>query len=77
VLVAEGVGVTTGEGELAGTRAGCVPAGDVERGGLVSAVGLSVVAGGGVAGAGGDEAEDGAVAGVTPVVAVGGGLMSR
>jgi hypothetical protein len=77
VLVAEGAGVTTGEGEFAGTGAECVPAGDAGLGGLVSAVGLSVVVGGDVVGAGAGEAEDGVVAGVMPMVAAGGGLMSR
>jgi hypothetical protein len=77
VLVAEGAGVTTGEGEFAGTEAEGALAGDAERAGLVSAVGLSVVAGGDVAGTGAGEAEDGVVAGVTPTVAAGGGLMSR
>ena len=69
--------MTTGEGEFAGTRVECVLAGDAERGELVSAAGLSVVAGGDVAGSGAGEAEDGVVAGVTPTVAAGGGLMSR
>jgi len=93
--VAEGAGVTTGEGEFTGTEAEGVPAGDTERAGLVPvagfgvvpglawAVGLGavsggdVVAGGGVVGAGAGEAEDGVVAGVTPTVAAGGGLISR
>jgi hypothetical protein len=75
--VAEGVGVTTGEGEFAGTGAEVegVPAGDAELVGLVLAVGLGVVADGDGVGAG--EAEDGVVAGVTPTVAAGSGLMSR
>jgi hypothetical protein len=87
--VPEGAGVTTGEGELAGMEAEAegVPAGDAELPGvdpvadvgvvvgLVLAVGLGVVADGDRVGAG--EAEDGVVAGVTPTVAAGGGLMSR
>jgi hypothetical protein len=87
--VAEGAGVTTGEGELAGTRAEAevVPAGDAELSGVVLVAGFGVVAGlvlvvglGVVAdgdGVGDGEAEDGVVAGVTPTVAAGGGLMSR
>jgi hypothetical protein len=77
VLVAEGADVTTGEGEFAGTGTECVLVGDAERGGLVWAVGRGVVAGGDVAGSGAGEAEDGVVAGVTPTVAAGSGLMSR
>ena len=85
--VAEGAGVTTAEDDFAGVVAGCVPAGDTElRGlppvlgfgvivGLVCAVGLGVAAGGDAAGAGG--AGDDVVAGVTPLVAAGGGLTSR
>jgi hypothetical protein len=87
--VPEGAGVTTGEGGLAGmgVEAEGVPAGDAELpgvvpvagvgvvAGLVLAVGLGVVADGDRVGAG--EAEDGVVAGVTPTVAAGGGLMSR
>jgi hypothetical protein len=81
----------TGEGEFAGTGAEAegVPAGDAELVGLVSvagfgvvadlawAVGLGVVVGGDVTGTGAGEAEDGVVAGVTPTVATGGGLISR
>ena len=80
--------MTTGEGELEGTRAEAegVPAGDAELAGVVPvavfgvvagvvlAVGLGVVADGDGVGAG--EAGDGVVAGV-PTVAAGGGLMSR
>ena len=85
--VAEGAGVTTEEDDFAGAGVGRGPAGDTElRGlplavgfgvlvGLVCAVGLGVAAGGDVAGP--DEAEDGVVAGVTPVVMAGGGLTSR
>jgi hypothetical protein len=69
--------VTTGEDEFAGTGAECVPAGDAELVGLILAAGLGVVAGGDVASTGAGEAEDGAVVGVTPMVAAGGGLMSR
>jgi hypothetical protein len=85
--VAEGAGVTPGEGELAGTGAEAegVPAGDAELAelvpvavvgvvvGLALAVGLGVVADGDGVG----EYEDGVVAGVPPTVAAGGGLMSR
>jgi hypothetical protein len=77
VPVAEGVAVTTGEGEFAGTGVGRVPAGDAELAGLVSAVGFGVVAAGGVVDTGAGEAEDGAVAGVTPTVAAGGGPTRR
>lgn len=88
--VPEGAGVTTVEGELAemGAEAEGVLAGDDAElpgvdpvagvgvvAGLVLAVGLGVVADGDRVGAG--EAEDGVVAGVTPTVAAGGGLMSR
>jgi hypothetical protein len=87
----EGVDAATGEGEFAGTgsEAEGVPVGDAELAGLVSvpgfgvvvglalAVGLFVAAGGDVVGPGAGEAEDGAVAGVTPTVAAGGGLTSR
>jgi hypothetical protein len=66
--------VATGKGELAGTGAECVPAG---LAGLVLAAGLGMVAGGDVAATCAGEAEDGVVVGVTPVVAAGGGLMSR
>jgi hypothetical protein len=78
-LVAEGAGVTTGEGELEGTGAEAegVPAGDAELVGLALAVGLGVVADGDGADVGAVEAEDGVVAGVTPTVAAGGGLMRR
>lgn len=81
--VAEGAGVTTGEGDAAGAGVGRVPAGDTEFRGFPSAVGFGVIvglvcavglAGGDVTGA--DEGE-GVVAGVTPVVAAGGGLTSR
>jgi hypothetical protein len=87
VPVAEGTGVTAEEDDFAGAGVGRVPAGDTElRGrplavglgvivGLVCAVGLGVAAAGDLAGAG--QAEDGVVAGVTPVVAAGGGLTSR
>jgi hypothetical protein len=89
--VAEGAGVTTKEGELAGTGAEAegVPAGDVELAGLVPvagfgvvvglawAVGLEVVTDGDVVGTGAGEAEDGVVAGVTTTVAAGGGLTRR
>jgi hypothetical protein len=82
--VAEGSGVTTGEGEFAGTEAEAegVPAGDAELDGVVLAVGfgvvadltwtvgLGVVADGDVVGTGAGETED---AGVT----AGSGLMSR
>jgi hypothetical protein len=44
---------------------------------LAWAVGLGVVVGGDVTGTGAGEAEDGVVAGVTPTVATGGGLISR
>jgi hypothetical protein len=85
--VAEEAGVTTGEGELAGTGAEAegVPAGDAELGDLVPAAGfgevadlaravrLGVVADGDAV----DEAEDGVVAGATPTVEAGGGLISR
>jgi hypothetical protein len=77
VPVAEEAGVTTGEGELAGTEAECVPVGDAELGGLVVAAGPCVVVVGDVAGTGAGVAENGVVAGVTPVVAAGGGLNSR
>jgi hypothetical protein len=85
--VPEGAGVTTGEGELAGMGAEAegVPARDAELpgvdpvagvvAGLVLAVGLGVAADGDTVGAG--EAEDGVVAGGTPTVAAGGGLVSR
>jgi len=87
--VPEGAGVTTGDGELAGMGAEAegVPARDAELpgvdpvagvgvvAGLVLAVGLGVAADGDRVGAG--EAEDGVVAGVTPTVAAGSGLMSR
>jgi hypothetical protein len=87
VPVAEGAGVTAEVDDVAGAGVGRVPAGDTEfRGlpsavdfgvivGLVCAVGLGVADGGDVVGAG--VAEDGVVAGVTPVVAAGGGLTSR
>jgi hypothetical protein len=88
--VAAGAGVTTGEGELAGTGAEAedVPAGDAELAGLVPvagfgvvadlawAVGLGVADGDGV-GTGVGEAEDGVAVGLTPTVAAGGGLLSR
>ncbi len=79
--------MTAEEDDFAGAGVGRVPAGDPElRGlpsavgfgvivGLVCAVGLGVAAGGDVAGAGG--AGDDVVAGVTPLVAAGGGLTSR
>jgi hypothetical protein len=87
---AQGAGVTTGEGELAGTgsEAEDVPAGDAELADLVPvagfgvvadlawAVGLGVADGDGV-GTGVGEAEDGVAAGLTPTVAAGGGLISR
>jgi hypothetical protein len=87
--VAEGSGVTTGEGEFAETGAEPegVPVGDDELAGLVLVVGFGVlvglalvvgfgvVVGGDVEGVG--EAEDGVAAGLTPTVAAGGGLMSR
>ena len=69
--------MTTGEDEFAGIEAERVSVGDAELAGLVSAAGLGVVVGGGVAGTGAVEAEDGVGAGVTPMVAAGGGLMSR
>jgi hypothetical protein len=77
--VAEGVGVTTGEGEFAeaGAETEGVPVGDAELAGLVLVVGFGVVVGGAVVSTGAGEAEDGIVAGVTPTVAAGGGLMSR
>jgi hypothetical protein len=76
--VAEGVGVTPGEGEFAGTvsEAEGVPAEDAELAGLVLIAGFGVVAGGDVAGTGAGEAED-VVTGVTPTVATGCGLTSR
>ena len=81
--------MTTGEDELAGMEAEGVPAGDAELpgvvpvagfgvvAGLVLAAGLGVVADGDGADVGAVEAEDGVVAGVTPTVAAGGGLMRR
>jgi hypothetical protein len=82
--------VTAGEGELAGmgSEAEGVPAGDAELAGLVPVAGFRVVAGlawavglevadGDGVGTGVGEAEDGVVAGLTPTVAAGGGLMSR
>jgi hypothetical protein len=76
VPVAEGTGVAPGEGDFAGLRVGSVRAGEAELAGLVRAVGLGVVVGG-VVGAGAGEADEGAVAGVRPAVAAGGGLTSR
>jgi hypothetical protein len=77
--VAEGVGVTAGEGEFAGmaSEAEGVPAGDAELAGLVLVAGFGVVVGGDVVGTGAGEAEDGGVAGVTPTVAAGSGLTRR
>ncbi len=83
--------MSTGEGEFAGAGAEAegVSVGDAELAGLVSvagfgvvvglawAVGLGVVVNGDVAGSGAGETEDGVVAGVTPTVAAGGGLISR
>jgi hypothetical protein len=77
VPVAEGVSVTTGEGDFAGTGVECVPPGDAELVGLVPVVGFGVVVGGDVVGTVAGEPEDGAVAGVTPIGAAGGGLTSR
>jgi hypothetical protein len=83
--VAELAGVATVEGELAGTGAEAegVAAEDAEVAGLVWVVGLGVVTDGDVVGSGEGEAGvgvaagDDVVAGVTPTVAAGGGLMSR
>jgi len=78
--VAEGVGVTTGEDDFAGTvgtGVEGVPPGDAELAGLVPVVGFGVMVGGDVVGTVAGEAEDGVVAGVTPTVAAGGGLTSR
>jgi hypothetical protein len=77
--VAVGAGVPVEEGESAGTGAEAegVPAGDAELVRLDLVAGVGVVVGGDVVGTGAGEAEDGAVAGVTPTVAAGGGLMSR
>ncbi|MGP7996601.1 MAG: hypothetical protein ACLPKI_04595 [Streptosporangiaceae bacterium] len=75
--------MTTGVDEFA--RAGLVAVGDADLAGVVpvagfgvaSAVGLGEVVGGAVVGTGAGAAEDGVVAGVTPVVAAGGGLTSK
>lgn len=76
--MAEGVGVAVEEGDGAGVPVGCgVPVGDAELVGVAREVGLGVVVGGDVVGTGPGEVEGCTVAGVTPLVAAGGGLTSR
>ncbi len=82
--VAEGAGVTTEEGDVAGAGAGRVPAGDTELRGRAPAVGFGVIAGPvrvvfGVAAGGGVVAAGRVGAGVAAGVTapVGGGLTSR
>ena len=74
--------MTTGVGDFAGTGGECVLSGDAELAGLVAVVGFCVAGsgvgvGGGVVGTVAGEAEDGAVAWVTPTVTAGDGLTSR
>ncbi len=81
--MSEGVGVAVEEGDVVGVPVGCVvgvpvgcgvPVGDAGLVGVVREVGLGVVVGGDVAGAGPAGVEGCTVAGVTPPAAGDGGL---
>jgi len=73
--VSEGAGVAVEEGDVVGVPVGSgVPVGDAGLVGVVCEVGLGVVVGGDVAGAGPAGVEGCTVAGVTPPAAGDGGL---
>lgn len=79
--MAEGTGVTYGEGEFEETGVERLPAGDAELAGLMLAAGFGVasfaIAGFGMARDGAGEAEDGVRTGVVVTVAVGDGPSKR